>query len=304
MEYMDKDYLLKKWLENDLTSEEQIAFDALEDSLFFEEIIQEGARFKNQNANKVMTFATLEKELNNKQKSSTNWLQIVTRVAAVFVIGIGLYFLTSKDEYQTFETQVAQTEQITLPDNSMVTLNELSSLDFNSKNWDKQRNLNLKGEAFFKVAKGKRFDVNTRFGTVSVLGTQFNVSTRDSIFIVACYEGLVQVTHNDKTIKLPAGKAYRIVNGVPEAFNVAVIQPEWLQNMKVFKNATIEAVFNALENHYKITIVADNVDRSMLFTGAFELNNLDNALKATTETLELTYEMKNAKVAIVKNAKQ
>ena len=304
MEYMDKDYLLKKWLENDLTSEEQIAFDALEDSLFFEEIIQEGARFKNQNANKVMTFATLEKELNNKQKSSTNWLQIVTRVAAVFVIGIGLYFLTSKDEYQTFETQVAQTEQITLPDNSMVTLNELSSLDFNSKNWDKQRNLNLKGEAFFKVAKGKRFDVNTRFGTVSVLGTQFNVSTRDSIFIVACYEGLVQVTHNDKTIKLPAGKAYRIVNGVPEAFNVAVIQPEWLQNMKVFKNATIEAVFNALENHYKITIVADNVDRSMLFTGAFELNNLDNALKATTETLELTYEMKNAKVAIVKNTKQ
>lgn len=301
---MDKDYLLKKWLENDLTSEEQIAFDALEDSPFFKEIIQEGARFKNQNANKVMTFESLEKELKNKQKPSTNWLKIVTRVAAVFVIGFGLYFISTRNEQQTFETQVAQTEQITLPDNSKVTLNELSSLDFNSKNWDKQRSLNLKGEAFFKVAKGKRFDVNTRFGTVSVLGTQFNVSTRDSIFAVTCYEGLVQVTHNDKTLKLPAGKAYRIVNGVPEAFDVAVIQPEWLQQMKVFKNAPVGVVFTALENHYDITIVADNVDRSMLFTGAFELNNLDNALKATTESLELTYEIKNTKVAVVKNAEQ
>lgn len=301
---MDKDYLLKKWLENDLTSEEQIAFDALEDSPFFKEIIQEGARFKNQNPNKVMSFETFEKEIQTKKKSRINWLKIVTRVAAVFVIGIGLYFLTSKDEYQSFETQVAQTEQITLPDNSKVTLNELSSLDFNSKNWDKQRSLNLKGEAFFKVAKGKRFDVNTGFGTVSVLGTQFNVSTRDSIFAVTCYEGLVQVSHNDKTIKLPAGKAYRIVNGVPEAFNIAVIQPEWLQQMKIFKNAPVGVVFTALENHYNITIVADNVDRSMLFTGAFELNNLDNALKATTESLELTYEIKNTKVAVVKNAEQ
>ena len=69
-------------------------------------------------------------------------------------------------------------------------LNELSQLEYNASKWDENRSLELKGEAFFDVEKGKRFDVTTEFGNVSVLGTEFNVLSRDSIFKVSCYEGL------------------------------------------------------------------------------------------------------------------
>lgn len=300
---MDKNYLIKKWLENDLTLEEQKAFDALEDKAFLSEIIQEGARFKGQNISKVTAFENLEKELGQKPKNTVNWTKALIKIAAVFAIGLGLYSLLNKDEHSTFETQLAQTEQITLPDNSMVTLNELSQLDFDD-NWDKERSVQLKGEAYFKVAKGKRFDVKTKFGTVSVLGTQFNVSAQDSIFGVVCYEGLVQVLYNSKTTKLPAGKAYRIVKGTPEAFDVAVIQPEWLQNMKVFEQAGIGDVFASIERHYDIKIVADDIDNSILFTGAFELDDLDNALKATTKSLNLTYETNSKNVVVIRNAKK
>lgn len=300
---MDKNYLIEKWLNNDLTSEEQIAFDALEDNAFLKEIIQEGQRFKGQNPSKVTAFENLEREIVDEPKNTTNWINILLKVAAVFVIGFGLYFILDKDQHSTFETQLSQTEQITLPDNSMVTLNELSQLDFDD-DWTKERTVQLKGEAYFKVAKGKRFDVKTEFGTVSVLGTQFNVKVQDSIFSIICYEGLVQVNYNNTTTKLPAGNAYRVINGKPEAFNVAVIQPEWLQNMKVFKEASIKDVFVAIEKYYTVKIVTDSIDNTILFTGAFELGNLENALKATTKSLNLTYEINSKNEVLIKNAKE
>lgn len=300
---MDKNYLIKKWLENDLNSEEQKAFDAIEDNTFFKEIIDEGKRFKGQNTSKVTAFENLEKELVDAPIRTTNWTKTLMKIAAVFVIGFGLYFLFDKDQNNTFRTELARTEQITLPDNSIVTLNEFSQLNFND-DWDKQRKVQLKGEAYFKVAKGKQFVVDTDFGTVSVLGTQFNVSARDSIFSVICYEGLVQVNYNNSSIRLPAGKAYRIINGKPENFDVVVIQPEWLQHMKVFKEAKIRDVFASLGRQYNLTVITDDIDNTILFTGAFELDNLDNALKATTKSLNLTYEINSKNVVVIKNAKE
>ena len=301
---MDKNYLREKWLTNDLTPEEQDAFDAMEDSVFLKEIIKEGERFKGQNRTKVLDFDKLEKSLKEKPNTTLNWSKVVLRIAAVFVVGLGLYSVFSTNQRSVFETQIAQTEKIELPDQSTVILNELSQIDFDAKNWDTERNIELDGEAYFKVAKGKRFDVNTKFGTVSVLGTQFDVLARDTIFSVICYEGLVEVSHNNITTQLSAGKAYRVTKDIPQTYNVAVIQPDWLQNMKVFENANIGDVIAALENHYKIKIRTENIDHSILFTGAFELDNLENALKATTQSLNLTYTINAKNEVTIRNAKE
>lgn len=301
---MDKDDLIKKWLDNSLTTAEKDSFDAMEDSAYLKEIIEEGKRFKGQNPTKVISFEALDIKLNEKSPAKLNWGKLALKIAAIFIIGFGLYTLFYKGQQNTFETQLAQTEQITLPDNSMVTLNESSQLDFNSNNWDKERSVNLKGEAYFKVAKGKRFDVKTKLGTISVLGTQFNVSIRDGLLSVVCYEGLVQVTQNEITTKLPAGTAYNNSNGTSKIYSVAVKQPEWLLNMKVFEKASIKDVFTAIENHYNIKIDASEIDSSILFTGAFELDNLENALKETTQSLNLRYEMINKNEVIIRNAKK
>lgn len=75
---MDKNYLIKKWLNNDLDSEEQKAFDELEDKAFLNEIIEEGKRFKGQNPSKVTAFKNLENKLNQKQEPSFNWTKVIT----------------------------------------------------------------------------------------------------------------------------------------------------------------------------------------------------------------------------------
>lgn len=301
---MDKDYIIKKWLNGDLSNEEQRAFDEIEDSGLLKEILEEAERFRGQNPSKVVAFEKLEEKLHQRNTSNTNWLQLISRAAAVFVVGIGLYFLFKNDPNKVYTTELAQKEIVNLPDNSQVTLNSLSELSFSATQWDDERSVALKGEAYFDVAKGKRFDVNTAVGKVSVLGTEFNVIVRDSIFSVVCYEGLVQVVHNNKATRLPAGKAYHFLKGNTQVVDIALAQPKWLQNLSVFEGATIEQVFEALEDEYQIRIVIDQIDNTTKFTGAFEHDNLDNALKEITQTLKLTYEINTDKTVIIKNVKK
>ena len=298
---MNKEDLVKKWLNNDLSETESKAFDKLEDADLYKEIIEEAQRFNGNYNAKVESFDALEKKLFSQKDTSTNWLKIVSSLAAILIIGFALFTLTNKDEISSFKTTIAQNETITLPDNSTVNLNELSELKYVSSNWDKNRSLDLKGEAFFDVEKGKRFDVNTKFGKVSVLGTEFNVLSRDSVFRVSCYEGLVQVTYNDRDVKLPAGTEFVLSSGKSLKSNITIAEPNWLKNMSVFENASFEKVIEELEMQYKIKVQYPS-NLNIKFTGAFEHDNLKNALESISKPLNLTYTIQNTNEVIISNA--
>ena len=153
----------------------------------------------------------------------------------------------------SFETQIAQTKSVTLPDSSEVILNSASKLSFNEKKWADKRALTLEGEAFFKAQKGQTFSVNTTAGVVTVLGTQFNVKERKNYFEVNCYEGLVSVTYNNETIKLPRGKTFQVINGIienVEDFNTQ--NPSWIQQESSFNKIPLDQVIAELERQYDI----------------------------------------------------
>ncbi len=302
---MDRNYLIKKWLHNELSPREKQAFEALEDSAFLQEIIQESKRFKRQTTNQVESFESLYKRLPTKKESTrSSWILTLSKIAAIFVIGLGVYFYMNNEKIMTYTTQLAQKEVIHLPDNSSVTLHENSSLEYNKNTWDYHKKIQLKGQAFFDVAKGKRFDVETPHGTITVLGTEFNVVSRGTVFHVVCFEGLVQVRYKDTLIKLPVGKAFKAVDGKTATFQVVTSQPEWLQNMSVFEDVKIIDVLKNLEKQYKVTIKYDSIDQNILFTGAFEHENLEKALKAVTKSLQMTYEIKENNLVLIKNAKK
>lgn len=300
---MEKEYLLKKWLDNNLSEEETKAFKALEDAKLYEEIIEEAQRFNGNHHVKVSSFETLEERLHDKKSDSSNWMKMASGIAAALIIGMALFALWNTDKTSIIKTEYAQKESIILPDNSKVELNELSQLQYNKSNWNKERILELNGEAYFDVEKGKRFDVNTEFGKVSVLGTEFNVLSRDSIFKVSCYEGLVQVTYNTKVLELPAGSEFILKSGNVQKTNTALAGPYWLKNMSVFENASIDDVIIELENQYNIKVITNVNDNNLRFTGAFEHDNLNSALKSITQPLDLTYEITNDKKVTIRNAK-
>lgn len=296
---MDKENLVKKWLNNDLSDTEAKAFNTLKDADLYKEIIEEAQRFSGNINAKVESFDVLDNKLVSKKIASTNWIKVVSSIAAALVVGFALFTLINKDQISSFKTDLAQNETITLPDSSIVKLNELSELEYLSSNWNKNRSLQLKGEAFFDVEKGKQFDVNTDFGKVSVLGTEFNVLSRDSIFKVSCYEGLVQVTYNNNEVKLPAGTEFVLASGKGLKSIITIAEPYWLKNMSAFENASFKAVVQELEKQYNITVQHPS-DLNINFTGAFEHNNLENALKSITKPLNLTYTIQNTNEVIIR----
>ncbi|MEQ3654907.1 MAG: FecR domain-containing protein, partial [Dokdonia sp.] len=202
------------------------------------------------------------------------------------------YSYLNGDGLSTYATDLAENQVIGLPDNSAVTLNESSELSFSEDSWEEERRINLLGEAYFEVEKGNPFRVVTTQGVVEVLGTSFNVKARDSLFTVVCYEGLVRVDIEDTQILLPAGQSLNWQFGEAIKQSIFVQEPSWLNNRTVFKAAPLKAVIIALEQQYKVRIeYPKNTDLS--FTGAFEHDDLKNALEMVFSPLNLTYTIDN-----------
>jgi len=293
---MDTNDLIKKWLSDELSEEEAKAFDALDDATFNKNIVKDAARFKAAHFSKMPDFETFKQERLAPKETpvrSMQWIRPMLRIASVLIIGLGVYsifFLTGMTDVRTM---MAEKIAIELPDGSKVELNALSEVHYNAKNWDSKREIELKGEAFFDVAKGAKFDVVTEQGTISVLGTEFNVKQRGSFFEVTCYEGTVRVVTSDHSEILKVGDNFRQFAG--QAINGTHTQkrPQWTNNMSDFQRIPVSEVFAELERQYGIALTFENIDTDQLFTGGFVHNDLENALIAITEPLGLDYQIIN-----------
>lgn len=291
---MKKEKEILKWLNDDFSKKEMKDLKQSEDLQTLEKIAHYASQLE---APKVDAQAALEtfkarNHSKNKPKVRTINLKTFYRVAAVLVLALTSGYLFFYSNNTSFETQIAQRKTFTLPDNSEVVLNAVSKISFNEKKWANNRTLTLEGEAFFKVKKGQTFSVKTTDGIVTVLGTQFNVKERKNYFEVRCYEGLVSVTHNNNTTKLPPGKTFRVINGTienVEDFNAQ--NPSWIQQESSFNNIPLGQVIAELERQYDLKIKVKGVDTSKLFTGSFTHTDKEIALQAVTIPLKLSYKI-------------
>ena len=284
---MNREDLIKKWLDHNLNLKEQTAFEALDDYEDLVKLSKSLKGFKAPGYKEEPEFKTIKTLL--KSKSNFNWLRPLLKVAAVLLFGLSVFYYNSKLN-TTIETLVAQQTIIELPDASKVELNALSNLTYNKSKWDKKRQVILDGEAFFRVAKGAKFDVKTDQGIVSVLGTEFNVKQRENYFEVTCFEGLVAVTYNKNTVKLKPGNRFAVIDGeiiANEKENKT--QPSWTKSESAFTNRPFKFVINEFQRHYNIKIETNKVDTELLFTGGFPHKDIDLALKSITLPLGITY---------------
>lgn len=221
----------------------------------------------------------------------------VWRVAAAIAVifAASYFYITTLDESIT--TQYAERTEVTLPDNSEIILNADTRITYDSKRWEKERDVRLDGEAFFKVAKGKTFTVTTDAGKVQVLGTQFNVESRKNFFEVSCYEGMVSVTYKGQTTKLKAGDSFVVIGGkIADSRYAQGETPSWLSDESSFKSIPLMYVFDELERQFDIEVRTDGLDTSQLFTGTFSNTNLNLALESISTPTRLAYDVQGNKV--------
>lgn len=288
---MNKEDLLKKWLKDELSPAEKNKFLQQDDYAQNQSILDNAKHFKASHFSEINSFKDFETSYQNKKQVShkLNWLKPMLRIASIFVIGFGIYFSFFFNNVTEVQTLLSEKTTIELPDHSMVTLNAASRIEYNKGDWDGKRSLFLDGEAYFNVAKGEVFDVVTSQGTVTVVGTSFNVKQRDTYFEVHCFEGIVNVTSGTITKQLLAGDIFQILDNNFKEEKTGFSQPSWTQKRSYFKAIPLQEVIAEMERQYNISILLQNVDATRKFTGGFTHKSVKKALLSVTQPMNLTF---------------
>ncbi len=299
---MEKENLIKKWLRGELTDAEKETFSKLEDAQINQVILENAEYFKASHFSEIDDFDSFKENYRSQKKTvkKLNWVSPFLKIASILVIALGLYFVFFHNNLTHIETEAGEKITIEIPDHSQVILNALSTIKYNEKKWDDKRLVKLEGEAYFKVAKGKTFDVVTKSAIVTVVGTQFNVKQREHFFEVKCFEGIVKVVSDTIKRELHAGETYRILNNKFTEGHTISSLPSWTDNMSDFDAVPFDEVLAELERQYNIKITSENVNTKRLFTGGFVHNNLENAVISITQPMNMTYELSQSNQVIIR----
>lgn len=220
--------------------------------------------------------------------------------AATLALFVWISNLTAPEKAMA---KAGEKKEVLLPEESAVTLNAESSITYRDKSFSQDRNLYLQGEAFFNVQKGSTFTVQTDYGTVTVLGTSFNVIARDGRFEVACYTGKVKVESSPKDQQIITAGEIAIRNKSEKnlnrsTFDVIAPTPEWLEGKFSYKNQPLAEVIRELERQYDINVKLEPGLEELKYTGLFESGDLDTALYLITWPLHLKSSTKGKTVTI------
>lgn len=292
------------YLEGYLSREERIAFD---------ERMQSSPDFRKEVDDiRFIWETTTELKLHQQIDTQRNWnklsrqittdkykkkiLHFIRTSAAVLLIpalfATYTLFHTLKEwnnlpvEQIELNTAYGLVSKVTLPDGSEVWLNSGSSISYPKRFVRNKRNVQLSGEAYFKVTsdKANRFDVVTSNGLqVSAYGTEFNVKAyEDEDKIEATLaKGHVevseigqaasqtlrpgeQVTYYKKTNRMEVGKV-----------NLAV-ETSWKDGKMIFRRANMNEIVQRLARHFNVDIKLEGE----------ELYDYKYSATFTTETLQ------------------
>ena len=226
----------------------------------------------------------------------------VLAIAASFVILMGLgsffRFYTTK-----IITPAGQHQLVNLPDGSTVQLNAESTIKYHKYWWRFNRQVIFEGEGLFKVEKGKKFKVISSNGITEVLGTSFNIFSRDEVYKVTCLTGRVKVTSksNEHVVLSPNSKAEVQSNGKIRVLSDIDTFPEvsWEKNIFLFTATPVMEVFYEIERQYGVTI-STKIDTYALYSGNFtRKHNVEEVLSYVCPALGLKYSKKSKREYLI-----
>lgn len=209
--------------------------------------------------------------------------------AVVLAVGAGGWMAGSPGYLADARSGVGETQIVTLADGSRVTLASKSSLSIDFTNGARDVILH-DGEGFFSVAHdaARPFRVHVAGGSVTVLGTEFDV--KDAAGAVA-----VEVVRGRVRVAAPRGEAVEIVGGQTVRFGKEgagrphFMAPDmmglWREHRLAFDHIPLRQVLSDLGRYRKGRIIAlgSHLDQ-LSVTGMFDLRHVDDAL----DTIERT----------------
>ncbi|MEY8780993.1 FecR family protein [Allomuricauda sp. XS_ASV26] len=204
-------------------------------------------------------------------------------VVGLFIIGGSLF----KNPVKTFKTGAGERLTLQLPDSSTVILNEDSQISY-SKNFSENRLVNLYGEAYFDIVHKKEspFKVLTSNIQVKVLGTQFNVNTKEHLKTVSLETGRVEVLIPENGMNLTLMPSEQIIyspstkNIDKTRFNVDEILA-WKQETLQLKGESIARLLPKINNYYGVKFTCpDTVIAKKALAGTFKGKRINEFIES------------------------
>lgn len=242
------------------------------------------------------------------QPKTVRWIHFATRLAAMVLLTVGLGFLmrefgkTEPYHYATFE---GETKWVTLPDSSKIRLNESSLLtvagDFNKE----ERNVSLKGVAYFEIKRdtSRPFNIQSQETTTKVLGTSFNIKAIEEESKVEIYvvSGKVSFQAKNDELILTKGMAAnfdktleRLALNAEPSNDIA-----WHSNTLKFEDTALDKVFADLMSYFDVEfLITNDKIKNCRFTGEFKSPKLKEILKVIAISTGISFEEDNGRYVV------
>ena len=274
---------------------------------------------------------------NTTFKNRTKRWNLAVAACMALLAGIAIYYLVNSVQRSEalpllYATKPAEKKALILPDGSRVILNADSKVTLHADFGQKDRRLQLDGEAYFDVVHNpsKPFIVETPRMDVKVLGTAFNVKAyqADDLFETSLIRGSVELSlkKEHKTVMLRPHEKYVLreirtekVEAVissntaathsntgllPVKINkidTSVVEVSWTNNKIVFVDESLAEVMKKLERWYGVRIVVqDEALANNLYTGSFRNESIEDVLSALQFSKAFTYKKQGNVIMIDK----
>ena len=203
-------------------------------------------------------------------------------------------------EMNTIQTPRGGQYQVILADGTKVWLNSASSLSYPTAFMGKDRQVQLKGEAYFEVAedKNKPFKVSVADVQVEVLGTHFDVMAYEdeNAIKTTLLAGSVRVTRNGMGSQVLAAGQEASMDRSSGSLSVNEMDGEeavaWKNGFFQFDGVSIETVMRQLARWYDVDVEYEGktdkhfrgmISRSSNVSEVFRMLELTGAVHFSTE---------------------
>jgi len=242
--------------------------------------------------------------------SFNNMIKWTLRIAGIIILPLtfflGIQILkevhSNKQAWVEIKAPAWTRVQFGLPDGTTGWLNSNSSVKYNG-NFNSDRQVTLKGEAFFDVFKDKKrpFIVTTNEVNVKVLGTRFNIASYENEKNVEVVLEEGKLLFNNKELN----KSYTmnpndlvIYDKTRNDFSTEIVQPHkylsWTEGKLVFRNDPLDVIARRLERWYNIDVEVNvSLTEDLRLRATFIDEGLEEVLSLLKRSLPIDYKIEN-----------
>ena len=237
-------------------------------------------------------FGRMQSNLHRTQRTLRFFRYAALLVLLIAIPSIVYFFSqTSTDNlltYTTISADLGQISKVLLPDSSVIWINSGSRIRYNNEFSTTNRNIELMGEAYFKVHKNKELPmlVNSSDLLVKVVGTEFCITAfpEENSTMVILESGKIELTSpTDSNFRQEMSPGEMLsYNKENKEFSITSVNTElytsWKDGLINIYNLPLSELIVKLERRFNQKFMIDKAIKDIPYTFTIKNENLNTIL--------------------------